>query len=125
MWQQAEADVMTWEEALTYCEDLDLAGYSDWRLPNVYELQSTVDYSAYEPAINTTIFPRTMPFNFWSSTTNVIDVDSDNYALNISFKDGKVLVGSGYKSNSNYVRAVRYADPDTYQIDMFFQESQR
>ena len=30
---------------LTYCESLDTAGINDWRLPNVKELQSIVDYS--------------------------------------------------------------------------------
>ncbi|KAA3645548.1 MAG: DUF1566 domain-containing protein [Chloroflexi bacterium] len=36
---------MDWEEALNYCENLDYAGYDDWRLPNAKELQSIVDYS--------------------------------------------------------------------------------
>ena len=29
---------LSWSEALKYCEDLDYAGISDWRLPNVKEL---------------------------------------------------------------------------------------
>ena len=36
---------MNWEDALAYAEDLDLAGYRDWRLPNAKELQSIVDYT--------------------------------------------------------------------------------
>lgn len=36
---------MNWEEALKYCETLDYAGRSDWRLPNAKELQSIVDYT--------------------------------------------------------------------------------
>ncbi len=36
---------MNWEDALAYAEASTTAGYSDWRLPNVKELQSIVDYT--------------------------------------------------------------------------------
>ena len=36
---------MDWRSALKYAEDLELAGYTDWRLPNAKELHSIVDYS--------------------------------------------------------------------------------
>lgn len=46
MWQQADDGVgRNWEEALAYAEDLELAGYADWRLPNARELQSILDYT--------------------------------------------------------------------------------
>jgi hypothetical protein len=45
MWQQDDSGTgMEWEEALGYCEALDVAGYDDWRLPNAKELQDLVDY---------------------------------------------------------------------------------
>jgi hypothetical protein len=37
-------DGLEWSDALAYCEGLDYAGHSDWRLPNAMELQSIVDY---------------------------------------------------------------------------------
>ena len=113
MWQQAEADAMTWEAALTYCENLRLAGYNDWRLPNVNELQSIIDYDAYDPAIDTTYFPGAMPNAYWSSTTYEGNADSDNYSWNVSFSSGDLITQTSDKSNSAYVRAVRYADPGT------------
>ena len=46
MWQQADdATPRNWEDALSYCEGLTSAGYSDWRLPNAKELHSILDYS--------------------------------------------------------------------------------
>ena len=36
---------MTWARALKWAENLKYGGFSDWRLPNVKELQSIVDYT--------------------------------------------------------------------------------
>ncbi len=46
MWAQSDnGEGVEWITALPYAEASTLAGYSDWRLPNVKELQSIVDYS--------------------------------------------------------------------------------
>ena len=47
-WQKEPVKKATWKEALKYCESLDYAGKSDWRLPNKNELLSLVDYSKLE-----------------------------------------------------------------------------
>ena len=52
MWQQETIGPMTWEETLSYCEDLQLSGYDDWRLPSINELHSIVDYSVINPSID-------------------------------------------------------------------------
>ncbi|MDP7033217.1 MAG: DUF1566 domain-containing protein [Planctomycetota bacterium] len=36
---------MNWEEGLAWAEGLTHAGHSDWRMPNIKELQSLVDYT--------------------------------------------------------------------------------
>ena len=34
---------VTWSQAMKYCRNLRLAGYSDWRLATIYELQDIYD----------------------------------------------------------------------------------
>ncbi len=69
-WQQEDDSIVrTWEEALIYCEGLELlAGQSDWRLPNIKELRSIVDNTTHSPAIDLTYFPDTNLGDYWSST---------------------------------------------------------
>ena len=43
-WQKVLVqDTITWEQALNYADTLSLAGHTDWRLPNIKELQSISD----------------------------------------------------------------------------------
>ena len=43
VWYKTTVSGKTWAEALKYCENLEFAGHSDWRLPNRNELVSIVD----------------------------------------------------------------------------------
>jgi hypothetical protein len=71
MWmKQDSAKGLDWENALAYAENLEYAGYDDWKLPNIKELQSIVDYSGVYPAINPTFFETTdKDAYFWTSTS--------------------------------------------------------
>lgn len=40
---------VTWHKATKYCRELRLAGYSDWRLPTIDELQGIYDRNAQAP----------------------------------------------------------------------------
>ena len=85
MWAQEDSgDSMNWESALSYCEDLTTAGYDDWRLPDVKELQSIVDYTrspgTTDSAAIDTLFSTTEIVNevgesdygfYWSGTTHM------------------------------------------------------
>ncbi len=71
-WQRTVgAASYTQAEAITYCDDLELAGYTDWQLPSTIELMTLVDYTVPDPgpAIDTDAFPGTPAAIFWSSSS--------------------------------------------------------
>lgn len=86
MWMQNDSgdkEGMNWEEALTYAEGKEFVGYSDWRLPDVKELQSLLDYTRSPETTNSAavdaLFNCTEITNengesdysyYWSSTTH-------------------------------------------------------
>jgi hypothetical protein len=101
----------TWANALTYCNTLasgscgltDGSIPSEWRLPNMKELLSLIDYEYYNPA-----FPSVHPFTgvenspYWSSTTIPV---SPHYALYLGINYG--FVHDHDKDVLHYVWPVR------------------
>ena len=86
MWQQVIlTETLTWEDAVSHCENLEYAGYSDWRLPNPQELLTIVDNSKYGPAVNTAYFPN-MP-SYTSLWTSNKYTDSEPYSFS-SYEGG-------------------------------------
>lgn len=102
MWQKDGFTQRDWEGALSYCENLSLVGYNDWRLPDVNELQSIVDYTAYNPSIDQAYSPNTVPSNYWSSTPCT---SRNHKAWNVNFGSGSVSYYG--KTDIFYARAVR------------------
>jgi RHS repeat-associated protein len=102
MWQQGEPGYMTWGSALSYCEGLPLGGHSDWRLPNIKELESLTDDARYYPAIDTNFFPNALASYYWSSTTGAFGPSG---AWGVGFSGGGVYGGD--KDGYYYVRCVR------------------
>ena len=99
IWTQNDnGEGLQWGDALDYCEALSLGGSDDWRLPNIKELHSIVDYSrspditnsaAIDPLFNLT--PITNEAGqadygfYWSSTTLISYPDDVGAATYISF----------------------------------------
>ncbi|MGD9975610.1 MAG: DUF1566 domain-containing protein [Desulfatirhabdiaceae bacterium] len=105
MWQHDTPDnTMTWEQALSYCENSTLAEYTDWRLPTLKELVSLVDYSRYNPTINTTYFPDTAASYYWSSTT-LANATASVWIMHFYY--GYDFNTTKSESKYYYVRAVR------------------
>ncbi len=107
-WQDdevVETETRTWLEAINYCENiLILGGYDDWRLPNINELLSIVDYTTYNPALDTWWFQNYSMFNYWSSTSFVL---WPTYAWNMYSFNGNSAYFDKLDDEHNYVRCVR------------------
>lgn len=106
VWQKVpNPNLFNWEQAITYAEGLTLASASDWRLPNIKELQSLNIESTSSPSVNTTFFSTIGVHNYWSSTTllpNSANLTSAWY-WNTQFG----ITTYDTKTNSNYVICVR------------------
>jgi hypothetical protein len=76
------------------------AGHCDWRIPNVKELQSIVNYGMISPA--STVPGSTAAGGYWSSTAVAGDSSS---AWSVFFSGGSV--SNDDKDSSLCVRAVR------------------
>lgn len=109
MWQQNDnGEALTWDGAISYCENLTSADYADWRLPNAKELQSIVDYTrspdtTNSAAIDTDYFNATQIVNeagqedygfYWTGTTHKTTLGGQS-AVYVSF--GRAL---GYMNDT-------------------------
>jgi hypothetical protein len=103
MWQQTESGAFTYAAALDHCNTSTHATYSDWRLPNIKELESLTTDTATEQ-INKTLFPAAVAAPYWSSTS-VTATATDSWV--IRFNDMGYFGYENDKDDSYNVRCVR------------------
>ena len=104
IWQEIDSNLKrSWAQSESYCLDLNLAGYDDWRLPRKYELQGLVDYGKSNPSIDSNIFPNTKPDYYWTSDLYSKNIYSD--AWYIYFVQGNSYISD--TDNKYYVKCVR------------------
>ena len=92
-----------WLESITYCKDLILDTKDDWRLPNINELKSLIDYTENSPSVVSILADTTANKRYWSSTTYSISTDN---GYMVDFSSGMIY----YKNKSTHegnVRCVR------------------
>ena len=101
MWQDG-ADIFNGseDEAKKYCEDLNFAGFSDWRLPSMSELRSIANKSR-EPAIKEGF--ENVKSDFYWSSTKVDDELSKAWFVNFGAGNGVWLA----MQDRFFVRCVR------------------
>jgi hypothetical protein len=100
-------DLISWCNALAHCEGLTFGGESDWRLPNLIELESLVHYGFVNPPAMDPVFAVEGIRPYWTSTTH----DNGNpdqwiSAWYVSFDEGTTDTVSKTE-NDYFVRAVR------------------
>jgi len=93
-WHKESAGPMDWDEAVKYCKDMG----DGWRLPNIQELVSIVDYD--KDHMDSDLDMKTA--YYWSSNEYA---NIPQLAWHVFFPVG--LVGHFSKSYKNYVRAIR------------------
>ena len=96
---------VTWKQAMKYCRDLRLAGYSDWRLASIGELEGIYDIDANAPGFMGPSGKGTaatwhvkgdlfLTGNQWSSTQKIDDRGHPSgWASRFDFNEGRVFNG--------------------------------
>lgn len=108
MWHRAvSSGLHTHAAAKALCEASTLDGYPDWRLPTRAELISLIDFTKFNPALNSTVFPgvpnTTNGSRFWASTLKAGDASQAWVVLHGSY--GQVTYFD--LTNTHSVRCVR------------------
>lgn len=100
-----KATIHVWQQALALAHTLNNTGYAsftDWRLPNVKELQSITAINCDQPTINETIFPNTNTGLFWTSSP-YSPIDHSSWVINFSGGNDHPFP----RHVNNYARLVR------------------
>jgi hypothetical protein len=101
IWQHIDDGITrNWADAQKYCGDLALGGKTDWLLPRMDELETIIDFSRFDPAIDPVFTCRSDIY--WSSSTVVGNPGS---AWSASFYSGGAYWSD--KTGNLFVRCVR------------------
>jgi hypothetical protein len=117
MWQDNETTSLKWSDStdinnpdsIKYCENLTLAGFTDWRIPNYNELLSTLemknyDITATQPVYISPAFKYKSATSYWTSTTYTPDKTK---AWTVNFDTTGAISDVNDKIYSSNLRCVR------------------
>jgi hypothetical protein len=88
---------ISWKDAFNFCNNLNTAGYNDWRLPNIIEIINTSNKNGSD------ILPWESAYSgyYWSSTLS----NEDIWITGNGYHAGKVQTSS--KSSNLYIQCLR------------------
>jgi len=97
---------MNWEDAMKYCEEINLQGFQDWRLPSKSDFLSLIDKEGIDVAL-----PPGHPFSevvkfgdYWTSSINPL---GPMYSYVVNVGNGSTRFSS--KNKMGFVWAVRFS----------------
>ncbi len=105
VWQDDQAvleNEMKHEDAVTYCHDLELDGFDDWRLPTLKEAYTIVDMRQDRPALKRGFEIRSDE-RFWTATTFIDNPEKEAWRLSMSYGEAEPYT----KKRDYHVRCVR------------------
>jgi len=105
MWQDNSAAKYTkkdWKGAVAFCSQLRLAGYDDWRLPNIKELIQILNTKPRDGGMKKGFENVGASGYYWSSST---DESNEEFAWMMNFKRGYEYIN--YKTYERHIRCVR------------------
>ncbi len=113
----------TWDNALTLADSASLDGYMDWRLPNVRELESLINYGVVDPAawLRAEGFDAALPAGYyWTSTSWEASSATEAWAVNFGTDDQRVIpLGKSTLQNILFVRGTSSLIPKTGQTTYY------
>lgn len=106
MWMQNDSKTaMNWANALSYAENLEFAGHTDWRLPDAKELQSIVDYTRSPGTTNSAAID---PLFNCTQIVNEAGLPDYGYYLSSTTHSNWSDVAGGFAAYVSFDRAMGY-----------------
>ncbi|ETR71666.1 MAG: hypothetical protein OMM_02323 [Candidatus Magnetoglobus multicellularis str. Araruama] len=103
MWLRTGPETpMDWQSAISWCESLTHAGYTDWRLPHKESMRSLIDYKLKEPASDILLYHRMTPSIYWTASGDE-QMHSQAWAFNMGTGNSELVL----QSHDAYFFAVR------------------
>ena len=105
MWQDNSAAKYVqkdWDGAMSFCKQLQLGGYDDWRLPNINELIQILSLKPRDGGMKKGFNYLGASGYYWSSS---VDDSNEEFAWMMNFKRGYEYIN--YKTYERHIRCVR------------------
>lgn len=99
----------TWTQAISDCASCTAGGYSDWRLPQIRELNSLIHFSYFGPALS-----NTAGTGQWTEGDPFTNAASDFYWSSTTYADPAIDQAWGVDSYSGWV--YRFAKDETSSV---------
>lgn len=108
IWQDVKDNIkilLSQEDAINYCTNLSLSGFSDWRLPTTEEYQTIIDKKriASQPKINKA-FKYAKQDDYWARNRTWLR-NFGRYGYYVFFKSGTIYYQN--RTYPKYVRCIR------------------